>query len=604
MFELHSFATYHGPNPFSTDPVSVAEMSISDADLPRLFNAIPALQAQTADWYRPAEIPSERVSSEQSGPAERVGRFLADWALQALTYTNGYLQTAGCATQHGRVLVWVGFHEPNLSLEALSLGARWLTAWANGRPPGEDFPALLDQLWDGCLRHHPDYQARIIMEAARARGVPYAPALGLPSVWRFGHGRRSRAHFESSSCDDSRIGTWVQHDKALTKNAFRDLGIPTPNFRLVEQDSELEQAAAEVGYPCVTKPLDRGGGKGVTCGLTSLSALRDGFETARAFTREAVMVEACVEGEDHRLMVVDGRLAAAICRVPPSVTGDGRRTIAELVAAKNVGRDARSLVRSGYHRPIVLDDSANVYLNGMGLGPESVLAEGFTVRVRSNANLSTGGDCIDVTSQVHPDIRTLAESIARTLNLAMLGADFVSTDISRSPEENGSSFIEINITPGLDAMIAAGWPVERAGDLALGPIPGRIPLHLFVVAEQQAGQILAATRDWDWPANTGWAAWDQAANAGARLAVSAGAAWAGVHALLGHRTLERAVVIATDRQINEYGLPQAAFDSAHIACRLEPAWLEVLGKHCTEVRHYDGPDDSGFWPPTTPGFAP
>lgn len=589
MIELQPVAAYHGPSPVAMEPIVVAEMMADPGSYARLAAAIPALQSATADWYSPGALPHESV------PAQRVGAFVADWALQALTYVNGYLHAHGCLTDPatGRALVWVGFHDPQISLAALALGAQWLAAVAEDRHDSGDWSAQLDELWSRCRLAHPDYQARIVMEAARARDVPYSPAWGAPRLWCFGQGFRSRVLFESNSCDDGRVGSWVSESKSLSKNMFRALGVPTPEFRLVHSEGELEQAVAEVGFPCVTKPIDQGGGKGVSTALTTMDTVRDGYAAARAYTSGPIMVEAHVTGEDHRLMVVDGRLAVALRREPPHVTGDGRSTIADLVAAKNVGRDRRSLVRSGYLRPIVLDASAVLYLSGQGLDPGTVLADGQTVRVRGNANLSTGGDCIDVTPHVHPGLRVMAETLARTLNLAMVGLDVLTTDISGSPAESGAQIIEINITPGLDGAIAAGWPVERSGDMALGHTPGRIPLRLFIISDDAMSQVLSAMRSWQWMSGRGWATWDHAAESGVELAVAPGAAWPGVRALLAHRTIARAVLVATDAQIHEYGLPQDRFFSVHAACALNPLWRGVIEQCCDTVVDVDPTDVYG-----------
>lgn len=591
MIELEPVAAYHGPSPMADDPVVVVALRVAPGDQAVVAQAIPALQSATADWYRMID-----PSHDGSVPLPAVGDFLADWARQALTYVGGYLDAAGCVPDpdpdSGRALVWVGFHDPQLSLAALELGTKWLTALAGVGPDGEDHQAELNRLWARCQRRHPDYQARIVMEGAKARDVPYAPAWGPERFWRFGQGERSRVLFESSSTDDSWIGSWTSQYKSRTKFMLRSLGLPTPAFRLVESEPDLDEAVAAVGFPCVTKPLDRSGGAGVTSGLTDIAAVRDGYAAARACTTGPVMVEAHVEGDDHRLMVIDGRLAVAVRREPPTVTGDGRRTIGELVAAKNVGRDSRSLVHSGYLRPIALDASARVHLAGLGLSPDTVLPPGRTVRVRSNSNLTTGGDAVDVTAQVHPDLALLTETIARTLNLSMLGADFLTTDITRSPAECGGQFNEINITPGLEAMTAAGWPADRAGVLALGDTPGRIPLQLIIVADEALPTTLAAVRRQPWTTGSGWACWEQAANSGVELTIEAGPAWPAVQALLGHRTLSRAVILATDRQIYEYGVPQDHFDIAHLACDLNPMWLAVLQRCCGEVVSHR-PGDSG-----------
>lgn len=414
------------------------------------------------------------------------------------------------------------------------------------------------------------------MEAARPRDIAYAPAWGMPRYWRFGEGTRSRVLFESSSTQDSLFGGRIAASKSLSKTVLRKLGIPTPAFRLIKSEAEVAEAAQAVGFPCVTKPIDRGGGKGVSAGLQSIEAAQDGFRAAREVSSGPVLVEAHLEGEDHRLMVVEGRLVAAIRREPPTVTGDGQSTIKELVAAKNIGRDARSLVRSGYFRPIRFDTSALLHMAGQGLQPETVLPEGAVIRLRSNGNLSTGGDCIDVTHAVHPDIRSLVESLAETLGITMLGADYMTTDISRSPQELAGGFVEINTCPGLDAMIAAGWPTEKAGALALSSDIGAVPKTLIVVPEDRFERLVSAAQKARWQVGTGWASRDEATVSGAALRVPEGQGWTGAEMLLGHRAVGRAILFASDRDILRLGMPVAKVDHLVLAARLPVAWQQVL----------------------------
>lgn len=582
MIELRAPTVFHGPNPLANEPVLAAELLVPAEQADSLWRATALLASRCANWFPGA------ASDPNGSPQQRIGTFLAEWAWHALVFVRGYLEARGCAPDpdEGTLLVWVGFHEPRLSMAVLDLGARWLNALARQPTAGDSFGAELDQLWHACRQCHPDYQAAIVMQAARRRDIPWAPAWGLARHWRFGHGARSRVLLESSSCADSFFGARIAASKALTKSALQALGLPTPAFRLVANDVELDAAAAAVGYPCATKPLDRGGGKGVTAGLHDSAALRQGFMTARAESAGPVMVEAHVGGEDHRLMVVHGRLVAAIRRQPPSVTGDGRHTIGELVAAKNVGRDARGLARSGFRRPIVLDASARLHLAGLGLSVDTVLEAGRTLRVRSNANLSTGGDCIDVTAQVNLQVRALAETLARTLELRMLGADYLTTHIGHSPEASGGSFIEINITPALDVLVAAGWSIEDAGELALlaeGEAPGRIPVELVVVPQASIAESRAVLKACTWLPDSGWACGGSASLGGVPLAVAANTPWAGVQCLIGHRGLGRALVLAGSTDVRRDGLPLDAFDTAHVLDDLPAAWLQVLHQACHTV---------------------
>lgn len=576
MLKLSTVALYHGPNPFSEDPVLVSRLTCADGKWSRYGMAIAQLRKASSDWY---VLREEKAKSADLA----LGTFLADWSLQALTFVRGYLLAQGCIKEadNGHLLAWIGWHDPVIAQATLAAAFRLIEKAAMQGLAREEVEKEVVQIWRGMGDRHPDYQARIVMEAARPRGIAYAPAWGMPRHWRFGEGNRSRVLFESSSTRDSLFGGRIAASKSLSKMVLFRLGIPTPAFRLIKSETEVAEATQAVGFPCVTKPIDRGGGKGVSAGLQNIEAVQGGFRAARKVSAGPVLVEAHLEGEDHRLMVVEGRLVAAIRREAPTVTGDGHRTIEELVTAKNIERDRRSLVRSGYLRPIRFDASALLHLTGLGLEPETVLQKGQVIRLRSNANLSTGGICIDVTHEVHPEIRSLAESLGQTLQLSMMGADYITTDISRSPSEIPGGFVEINTTPGLDAMIAAGWPTEKAGALALSSDIGVVPKTLIVVPADRLARLVSATQKARWPVGTGWASCAAATVSGATLLVPEGQGWTGVEMLLGHRAVGRAILLASDRDILRLGMPVANVDYLMLAAHLPAAWKQVLCSKAT-----------------------
>lgn len=83
----------------------------------------------------------------------------------------------------------------------------------------------------------------------------------------------------------------------------------------------------------------------------------------------------------------------------------------------------------------------------------------------------------------------MAEQIAVTLGIDNAGLDYLTTDISASPEDVKGVFVEANITPGLDATIAAGWPPEKIAALVLGDDCGRIPVVLTIADKAAIPEI-------------------------------------------------------------------------------------------------------------------
>ncbi|NTW11630.1 MAG: ATP-grasp domain-containing protein, partial [Chlorobiaceae bacterium] len=470
--------TFHGPSPFALDPVVVAGI-----DLPPEESGEAAFFRQGCRCFHDAY--PDWFSGQRSSDlpfAEYIAATLAQWAMGALNEVRGYIRESGYSEVPGGALLWVGFHEPQVSVIALDLAWNLLESVSmTGVFPRSSADEGLDSLWHHCSMHHPDYQARILMEGAFSKGVPVMPFIPGTKYWQFGWGSRSRIFFESMSNDDGSLGYQLQKSKPIGKEVFKALGFPSPAGEIVSRPEELAGAAKRIGWPCVVKPLESGGGRGVVAGIRNEKELTEAFAFAKKFTDGPVMVEKFVEGNDHRLMVIGGKFFAAIRREPSSVTGDGKSTIRQLVDGLNRFR-SHNIVKSRYLRPVSLDDVLERFLISQGLDFDTVPEEGRRVYLRSNSNLSTGGICIDVSGSVHPDVKRMAESVAITMGLGTAGIDFITTDIGKSFHECGA-LIESNTTPGLDAMIAAGQNTAEVACAVLGSKPGRIPFHLIVVEE-------------------------------------------------------------------------------------------------------------------------
>jgi len=278
-------------------------------------------------------------------------------------------------------------------------------------------------------------------------------------------------------------------------------------------------------------------------------------------------------------MIMDGRLVGTIRREPPSVIGDGNRTIRELVEEQNKGRMLPGVESISRLASIALDDVVVEYLARQGLSPEVVLTAGKKVTLRGNANLVTGGSCADVSADLHPEIKTAAEALARTLDVDLAGFDYITTDISRPWWEVPGSFIELNQAPALDVLTLAGLEPVEVGKPVLGMQLGRIPIELLIAADDQVAAVEAYLTELTVAQEFGWASHDHARLGKLPLSVHGSHPWSGVLSLLSHKLLERAIIVVASRHMQISGLPVDRADHIWICDgHLPNEWLAVLGR--------------------------
>ncbi|MBI1181942.1 MAG: hypothetical protein GC201_15460 [Alphaproteobacteria bacterium] len=332
-----------------------------------------------------------------------------------------------------------------------------------------------------------------LLEAAHKRRMPWSHLAGNAFV--IGHGARARWIDSSFTDQTGVVGTNLARNKAAAASLLRQSGIPVPAHGRAADVASAQRIAKELGYPVVVKPMDRDGGLGVSAGIASPERLERAFNEALKISSN-VLVEKHVEGRDYRLIVHDGELIWALERVPGGVTGDGRRTVRELVDAVNAD-PARRKEPWAPLKPLELNDEAMDLLAEAGLDGDSVLEVGRRLRLRRAANIASGGTPVAVLDKVHPVNRELAERAAKVMRLDLAGVDLLIPDISVPWTESGGAVCEVNAQPTIGATTASHLYGEILGRMIVAN--GRIPIALIVGAPEESpvpelvARMLAAT---------------------------------------------------------------------------------------------------------------
>ncbi len=321
-----------------------------------------------------------------------------------------------------------------------------------------------------------------LVAAGVERDIPWM-RLNEYSLIQLGYGKFQKRIQATITSQTDYIATDLASDKKATNRILGDLGLPVPRQIAVTTSEEAVRAAKRIGYPVVVKPLDGNHGNGISINLKSDKAVEDSFDFALAYNKRGrtVIVETFIQGLDHRMLVIDGKLEAVSKRVPGHIVGDGKHTAAELIEIVN--SDPRRGV--GHEKVLTrleLDKTAKDHLAEEGLTENSIPEEGRIVFLRSTANLSTGGTAVDVTDIVHPDNRNMAERAIKAIGLDIGGVDFLSADISTSYKDNNAGICEVNAAPGFRMHVAPseGKPRDVAGAVMemLFPngTPSRVPI--------------------------------------------------------------------------------------------------------------------------------
>ncbi|KKQ07592.1 MAG: cyanophycin synthetase [Parcubacteria group bacterium GW2011_GWB1_36_5] len=261
----------------------------------------------------------------------------------------------------------------------------------------------------------------------------------------------------------------IARDKDFAKFFMKKRGYPVAKGKTILKDSWAQKVksnrkipyaikyAKHLGYPLIVKPNSKSQGTDVFLVwnkrelITSLQKIFEGDRVA--------IVEQYLPGHDYRVVVLDQEIISAYERIPLSVVGNGKYSILSLLKQKQ-----KNFIISERDTKINFKDKRiKLKLKHAGYTFNTILPKDRRIFLLDNANLSTGGDSIDVTNIIHPNFKKIAINLTRDMGLRISGVDIMVTkgDITKNPQNCLYYIIEINAAPRLDHYVTTGMKQRK-----------------------------------------------------------------------------------------------------------------------------------------------
>ncbi len=571
----------HGPNIWTYRPVLEAWVDIGELeDSPS--NTIPGFYERLTSW-----LPA--LEEHRCGVGEKGGFLLrlreGTWPGHILEHVTIELQNlAGMQTGFGKARetstrgvykVVVRSRHAIVSRACLDAARDLVMAAIEDKP--FDVPSTIAKLREIADSYCLGPSTACIVDAATERKIP-AIRLNEGNLVQLGYGANQHRIWTAETDQTSAISESISGDKDLTKTLLQACGVPVPEGRLVESPEDAWEAAEEIGVPVVVKPRDGNHARGVALELMTREEVESAYKLALD-EGSGVIVERFVRGNEHRVLVVGGRVVAAARGESVSILGDGKANIAELIEQQLNTDPRRGSSEMEPLELIVLDKDPAIQfeIKRQGFHPESVPAQGCKVLIQRSGNVA-----IDVTDLVHPSVAAAAELAARIVGLDIAGVDLVVEDVSRSFSEQRGAIVEVNAGPGLLMHLkpaeGAARPVGEAivDNLFPDAESGRIPIvgitgtygkstvaRIVACLLHLSGKYVGLT------CNEGLFLDQRRVEKGDR------ASWAAAHKVLLNRSVDAAVLVNSARSILSEGI---AYDRCQVGVVTNIIGAEGLDK--------------------------
>ncbi len=308
---------------------------------------------------------------------------------------------------------------------------------------------------------YPD-QARYVSRVCAALGLSFVDLdHGRGYLFEVSDGRHRFVSGAGRICAyplNSAAAYTVSRDKWHTNSVLRRADIPViPGslYFVTDDHAKLRAPGRELAdairaFPGLAAPVfckPNNGSRGDFAEIVPDSvAFLDYVERVRR-NHDAILIQPVMDGDEHRVFCIDDEAVFAAQKSRMSLTGDGARTLAQLIEEQNA-----ALAGTGIS-PLPAKN-ALAYLAAQGLPPGHVPDSGERIELPGRRNLSAGNDLLSFSTTVPPPLAELALRAARAIGIRVSGVDIFDTSPARNL--SGLTVIEINGNPALSSLSRIG----------------------------------------------------------------------------------------------------------------------------------------------------
>ena len=296
-----------------------------------------------------------------------------------------------------------------------------------------------------------ELSSQLLMKAALRRGVEFNILDRSENFISLTQGDKTEYVMQATRTSlDNYSSVLMMENKLVTKKILGANSVRVP-CGLDYQDAEQARSDFDLfeGKGIVIKPKSTNYGLGIT--ILKENKSQEIYQRAVDIAFEydgSILIEEFISGREFRFFVINDQVDGILHRVPANVKGDGEKTIRELVEIKNQD----PLRGIGYRTPlekIRLEEAEEMFLKEQGFNFESVLEKDLVVYLRENSNISTGGDSIDYTDDIHQSYKDIAIKSSEALNVKITGLDMMIEDVNQPARKDNYAIIEMNFNPAI-----------------------------------------------------------------------------------------------------------------------------------------------------------
>ncbi|MBI2627454.1 hypothetical protein HYW72_00830 [Candidatus Nomurabacteria bacterium] len=315
------------------------------------------------------------------------------------------------------------------------------------------------------------FRSRIIWEEAKRRGIIMEQVIFLDRPLDYYRAiikiknKKKNIYFESLPVKPEFLDlskNW--DDKVILKQEFKKQNIPVPAYFELSpfslfgfKNKNIEKIFSKLPKPIVVKPRVGSRGRHTITNINTIQQLEEGINVAGQICSYLV-AEEHLQGSVCRATFVNGVLAGFYKGHAPTLLGDGKRTIQELIKEKDSRRHNRV-------EPIRVSKELHDHILRSGFTILDILPIGVSLSLTHRIGRLFGGRTIEMIDDLHPSFISILEEAAKIVGLSVVGFDCIIPDTTKDAHSQKWGIIECNSLPFIDLHYYAleGKPRNIAG---------------------------------------------------------------------------------------------------------------------------------------------